>query len=198
MSALLSNVKKFNKFMPSLKIEMYRQEKSFLVKKEELLSKLKSIKSHFRTQLKILSCISGVDYPEYKNRFQVVYDFLSARFNGRLRLKIMTNEIIPVDTAEKIFPAASWYESEVWDMFGVFFLRQYNLTRILTDYGIQDFPLRKDFPLSGFSEMRFNVKKNGVRYENLELAQEYRTFNTFEPWENLIKPLVNEKAARTG
>ena len=108
----------------------------------------------------------------------------------------MTNEIIPLDTTEKTFSAASWYESEIWDMFGVFFIQQYNLTRILTDYGIQDFPLRKDFPLSGFSEMRFNTTKNGVRYENLELTQEFRSFNILEPWENLVKPLTNEKIIR--
>jgi NADH:ubiquinone oxidoreductase subunit C len=125
-----------------------------------------------------------VDYPENLYRFQVVYELLSIKFNARLRIKILINELIPVNSIEKIFPAATWWECEVWDMFGIFFINQFNLTRLLTDYGFQGYPLRKDFPLSGFTETRYNAIKNRVIYENIELAQEYRTFDFISPWEN--------------
>jgi len=124
-----------------------------------------------------------VDYPENFYRFQIVYELLSLKFNSRLRLKILVDELIPINSIEKIFSGASWWECEIWDMFGVFFLNQHNLTRLLTDYGFQGYPLRKDFPLSGFSESRYNTTKNRVVYENVELAQEYRTFECLSPWE---------------
>ena len=92
-----------------------------------------------------------------------------------------------MNSIEKIFPGASWWECEIWDMFGVFFSNQNNLTRLLTDYGFQGYPLRKDFPLTGFTESRYNVIKNRVVYENIELAQEYRTFEFLSPWENYKK-----------
>jgi len=175
------------KILPIVRFELYNKEISFLVKTNLINDIMIILKNHFKYQVKVVTCISGVDYPENLYRFQIVYDLLSIKYNSRIRIKILVDELTPANSIEKIFPAASWYESEIWDMFGVFFLNQYNLTRLLTDYGFQGYPLRKDFPLSGFTESRYSGTKNRVVYENLELAQEYRTFEFISPWEDFTK-----------
>lgn len=175
------------KILPVVRLELYNKENSLFVSTNLLNEILTILKNHFKYQFKILTCISGVDYPENYYRFQLVYELLSIKFNSRLRLKILVDELVPVNSIEKIFPGASWWECEIWDMFGVFFSNQNNLTRLLTDYGFQGYPLRKDFPLTGFTESRYNVIKNRVVYENIELAQEYRTFEFLSPWENYKK-----------
>ena len=175
------------KILPIVRFELYNRESSFFIKSNTIVEVITILKHHFKYQFKILTCISGVDYPENLYRFQIVYEFLSVKFNSRLRIKIMGDENTPVNSIENIFPAATWWECEVWDMFGVFFINQYNLSRILTDYGFQGYPLRKDFPLSGFTESRYNPIKGRVVYENLELAQEYRTFEFISPWESFTK-----------
>ena len=171
------------KILPIVRFELYNKETSFLIQTNSLTDILIILKNHFKYQFKVLTCISGVDYPEKLYRFQIVYELLSIKFNSRLRIKVLVDELTPLNSIEKIFSAASWWECEIWDMFGVFFLNQYNLTRLLTDYGFQGHPLRKDFPLSGFTESRYNVVKNRVVYENIELAQEYRVFEFISPWE---------------
>ena len=184
---LLKN-KTLIKVLPIVRFEFYNKKESSLLVHINLLHKILLIlKNHFKYQFKVLTCVSGVDYPENFYRFQVVYELLSIKFNSRLRVKILVNELIPVDSIEQIFPAATWWECEIWDMFGVFFLNQYNLTRLLTDYGFHGHPLRKDFPLSGFIESRYNAVKRKISYENLELAQEYRVFEFSSPWENFTK-----------
>jgi NADH/F420H2 dehydrogenase subunit C len=175
------------KILPIVRFELYNKETSFLIQTNLVYDVLTILKNHFKYQFKVLTCISGVDYPENLYRFQVVYELLSIKFNSRLRIKVMVDELTPVTSVEKIYSAATWWECEVWDMFGIFFLNQYNLSRLLTDYGFQGYPLRKDFPLSGFTEVRYNVLKKRVVYENLELAQEYRTFDFISPWENYNK-----------
>jgi len=172
------------KVLPIIRFELYNKESSLLIQTNLLNDVILIFKNHFKYQFKVLTCISGVDYPENLYRFQVVYELLSIKYNSRIRIKILIDELTPVNSIEKIFPAASWWECEVWDMFGIFFFNQNNLTRLLTDYGFQGYPLRKDFPLSGFIEARYNVTKGRVVYENLELAQEYRTFEFISPWEN--------------
>lgn len=171
------------KVLPIVRFELFNKESSFLVKTNVITEILSVFKSHFNYQYKVLTCISGVDYPSNSYRFQVVYELLSIKYNSRIRLKVVTDELTPINTVEKIFIGATWWECEIWDMFGIFFSYQYNLTRLLTDYGFQGYPLRKDFPLTGFIEARFNFPKNRVVYENLELAQEYRTFDYLSPWE---------------
>lgn len=175
------------KILPIIRFELYNKESCFLVKTNLLPKILTIFKNHFKYQFKVLTCISGVDYPENLYRFQIVYELLSIKYNLRIRLKIFINELTPMASVENIFAGASWWESEIWDMYGIFFLNQKNLTRLLTDYGFQGHPLRKDFPLTGFTELRYNVVKNRVVYENLELAQEYRTFEFISPWENYNK-----------
>ena len=175
------------KVLPIVRFELYNKESSFVIQTNLLNNIMLVLKNHFKYQFKVLTCISGVDYPENLYRFQVVYELLSIKYNSRIRIKVLVDELTPINSIEKIFPAASWWESEIWDMFGIFFLDQQNLTRLLTDYGFQGYPLRKDFPLSGFIEARYNVTKGRVVYENLELAQEYRTFEFLSPWENYNK-----------
>jgi NADH/F420H2 dehydrogenase subunit C len=172
------------KILPIVRFELYKEETSFLIQTNLLTEILTIFKNHFKYQFKVLTCISGVDYPENLYRFQLVYELLSIKYNSRIRVKVLVDDLLPINSVEKVFSGASWWECEIWDMFGVFFLNHSNLTRLLTDYGFQGYPLRKDFPLSGFTESRYNVIKNRVVYENIELAQEYRTFDFSSPWEN--------------
>ena len=130
-----------------------------------------------------MTSISGVDYPSNQFRFKLIYELLSVRYNSRIRMKILTHELVPVDSCHIIFPTASWFECEIWDMFGVFFKNHLNLKRILTDYGFNGYPLRKDFPLSGFLEVHYNEVEKRVVNESIELSQEYRTFNYLSSWQ---------------
>ena len=180
---LIINKKNIFKTMPLIRIELYNKETCVVAQTVLIKKVLTILKNHFLYQFKILTCISGVDYPDKLYRFQVVYELLSLKYNTRMRVKIVTNELIPVDSVEHIYKGSTWWECEIWDMFGVFFLNQNNLTRLLTDYGFQGFPLRKDFPLVGFIETRFNYPKNRIVYEKVELAQEYRTMDYILPWE---------------
>ena len=175
------------KILPIVRFELYNKESSFLVQTNLITEILTIFKTHFKYQFKVLTCISGVDYPDNLYRFQVVYELLSIKYNSRVRVKVLVDELSPINSIEHIHSAATWWECEVWDMFGIFFSNQYNLTRLLTDYGFQGYPLRKDFPLTGFIEARYNFAKNRVVYENLELAQEYRTFEYLSPWEDYSK-----------
>uniref|UniRef100_UPI00300128E5 NADH dehydrogenase subunit 9 n=1 Tax=Cocconeiopsis kantsiensis TaxID=3082010 RepID=UPI00300128E5 len=181
---MLLNCQNIIKVLPIVRLELYNKESSFIVQNRFLNQILFILKNHYKYNFKILTCISSTDYPENFYRFQIVYELLSLKFNCRLRVKILVDELIPVDSVSNIFSSATWWECEIWDMFGVFFSNQDNLTRLLTDYGFQGFPLRKDFPLSGFTESRYNVIKGRVVYENVELAQEYRTFEFLSPWED--------------
>ena len=117
-----------------------------------------------------------------KYRFQIVYELLSIRYNQRIRIKTFTHELLSIDSVENSFSAANWYECEIWDMYGVFFRNHSSLRRILTDYGFEGHPLRKDFPLTGFIEMRYNETQKRVISESIEFSQEYRTFNFISPW----------------
>ena len=139
---IAENLKIITKVLPILKIQIYQKEVSFVVRREHLIPVLFFFKNHIKYQFKILSCISGVDYPSTKYRFKVVYELLSVRYNIRIRVKVLTDELMPIESCESIFPAAAWYESETWDMFGIFFSNHSNLTRILTDYGFEGHPLR--------------------------------------------------------
>ena len=181
---LVENFKIIAKVLPILKIQLHHKDICIVIKKKDLTNVLMFLKNHIKYQFKILSCISGVDYPSHKHRFKIVYELLSIRFNTRLRVKVFTHELMPVESISNLFSAANWYECEIWDMFGVFFSNHPNLVRLLTDYGFEGYPLRKDFPLSGFIEMRYNETQKRVVSEFIELSQEYRTFNFLSPWEN--------------
>lgn len=167
---------------PIAQISTSINEKSFLVTPSNLKPILLILKNCFLTQYKVLSFISGTDYPENSCRFLIAYEILSLKYNSRVRFKTIVNEITPLDSIESVFTGANWWECEIWDMFGVFVMKPYSLTRLLTDYGFCGHPLRKDFPLAGFLENRYNTVKNKVVYENVELAQEHRTMSYLHPW----------------
>ena len=182
---ITENLKIITKVLPILKIQVYQNEISLIIRKNHLIPVLTFLKNHIKYQFKILTCISGVDYPSNKYRFKVVYDLLSVRYNIRLRVKVLTNELMPIESCGSVYAAASWYESETWDMYGIFFNNHVNLTRLLTDYGFEGYPLRKDFPLSGFVEASYDYTRKRVTNERVELSQEYRAFKFTSPWETL-------------
>lgn len=181
----IKNIKSIVKLLPIIKIQIHQDEISLLVRNKDLLSVLIFLKNHINYQFKILTCISGIDYPSQKYRFKLVYELLSVKYNMRLRVKILTDELTPIQSCGSIFNASYWYESEIWDMMGVFFTNHENLTRLLTDYGFEGYPLRKDFPLSGFVEVNYDYTRKRVTNERIELSQEYRAFKFSSPWETL-------------
>ena len=141
--------------------------------------------------------LCGVDYPRRANRFDVVYHLLSPRQNLRVRIKLETDESTPVPSIIEVFPGAGWFEREAWDMYGILFSGHPDLRRILTDYGFEGHPLRKDFPVTGFVEVRYDDIAKRVVYEPVELKQEFRNFDFLSPWEGTDYVLPgDEKAAR--
>ncbi len=127
--------------------------------------------------------ICGADYPERPKRFEVVYHLLSLRHNARIRLKVVTDEGTPVPSVISVFPAANWFERETYDLYGILFSGHPDLRRLLTDYGFEGHPLRKDFPLTGFVEVRYDQDEARVVYEPVKLVQEFRNFDFLSPWE---------------
>ncbi len=169
-----------------------------LTAKPEAITKvLQFLRDDTECQFKMLVSICGADYPDRANRFDVVYHLLSFSQNNRVRVKIAVGEDARVETAGKIFSAAGWFEREVWDMYGVYFEGHTDLRRILTDYGFEGHPLRKDFPLSGYVELRYDEDQKRVVYEPVHLEQEFRSFDDISPWEGMtnIQSLGDEKAA---
>jgi NADH-quinone oxidoreductase subunit C len=127
--------------------------------------------------------LCGADYPGRERRFDVVYHFLAPHFNRRIRVKVETDEVSPVSSIIELFPAANWFEREAYDMYGILFSGHPDLRRLLTDYGFEGFPLRKDFPLTGFVEVRYDDAQGRVVYEPVKLSQEFRNFDFLSPWE---------------
>ena len=127
--------------------------------------------------------LCGVDYPEREQRFDVVYHLLSLHHNQRIRVKVETDEATPVPSVIGVFPTADWFEREAWDMYGIFFADHPDLRRILTDYGFEGHPLRKDFPMTGYVEMRYDESQKRVVYEPVKLRQDFRNFDFLSPWE---------------
>ena len=182
---IIKNLKTLIKILPILKIQIHHNDITLVIKKEQLKSVLLFFKNNINFQFKILTCISGIDYPSKKNRFTVIYELLSVRYNTRIRIKVFTDELSPIESVEEVYAAANWYEAEIWDMFGVFFNNHTNLVRLLTDYGFEGYPLRKDFPLSGFVEVSYDYIRKRVSNERVELSQEFRVFKFTSPWESL-------------
>ncbi|KZT06368.1 F420H2 dehydrogenase [Laetiporus sulphureus 93-53] len=143
------------------------------------------LRDHSQCQFKACMDISGVDFPEREKRFEVVYHLLSVKYGGRIRVKTYAGETDPVPSAVPIFRGADWYEREVWDLYGVFFEGHPDLRRILTDYGFEGHPLRKDFPLTGYTEVRYDEERKRVVYEPLQLTQAFRNFDALSPWEQV-------------
>jgi NADH-quinone oxidoreductase subunit C len=138
--------------------------------------------------------ITAADFPERGQRFEVSYQLLSPRKNARVRVKVSTDEATPIPSAIPVFPAANWYEREIYDLFGVLFDDHPDLRRILTDYGFEGHPLRKDFPMTGFVEVRYDEEEKRVRYDPVKLTQEFRRFDFLSPWEGA--PLPGDEKAK--
>ncbi|KAJ3272329.1 hypothetical protein HDV01_005763 [Terramyces sp. JEL0728] len=162
---------------------VYKDELVLNVAPSALLPTLQFLKLHSATQFTQLVDIAGVDYPTKQNRFEIVYCLLSIPYNTRIIVKTYASEISPVPSVTDIFKGANWMEREVYDMYGVFFTGHPDLRRILTDYGFEGYPLRKDFPLTGYVEVRYDDAKKRVVAEPLELAQSFRMFEYQSPWE---------------
>jgi len=172
-------------------------ELSLTVDREQISRVLRLLRDDGRCRFEVLIDICGVDYPERAERFDVVYHLLSPRLNQRIRVKLSTDEMTPVASSVEIFAAANWFEREAYDMYGILFSGHPDLRRLLTDYGFQGFPLRKDFPLTGYVEVRYDDEKKRVVYEPVKLTQEFRTFDFESPWEGINDVLPgDEKATR--
>ena len=168
-------------------IQVIRDEIICIVPSWALLPFLTFLKNHTNTQFKMLIDITAVDYPSRSSRFEVVYQLLSIHYNARIRVKTKVDELTPIESVSSLFPSANWFERETWDMFGICFLNHPDLRRILTDYGFEGHPLRKDFPVSGYVEFRYDDSKKRVISEPVELAQEFRYFDFASPWELIEK-----------
>ena len=170
-------------------------ELTVVVGREDIVSVLTKLRDDPVLLFEILIDICGVDYPERAERFEVVYHLLSPRKNQRVRVKVTTDEHSPVPSVIPVFPAANWYERATYDMYGILFSGHPDLRRILTDYGFQGFPLRKDFPLTGYVEVRYDDEKKRVVYEPVKLTQDFRKFDFESPWEGVDYILPGDEKA---
>ena len=156
---------------------------------------MKFLRDDASCQFKSLMDVCGVDYPVQENRFEVNYNLLSYKHNQRIRIKVRTDEDTPVPSVSSVFPTASWFERECWDMYGVFFSEHPDLRRLLTDYGFEGHPLRKDFPLTGYVEVRYDDEQKRVIYEPVKLTQAFRSFDFLSPWEGMTRELPGDEKA---
>jgi NADH-quinone oxidoreductase subunit C len=166
-----------------LDVKAHVGEITLTVKREEIANVLKALRDTPGLEYQQLMEIAGVDYPDRAERFEVVYHLLSLTRNRRIRVKVSTDENTPVPTVTTLWPVAGWLEREVFDMYGVAFAGNPDLRRILTDYGFEGYPFRKDFPLTGHVELRYSEAEKRVVYEPVQLPQDFRTFDFLMPWE---------------
>ena len=178
-------------------VELAYGELTVEVEVSELIATLTFLRDDAQCQFISLIDISGVDYPSRAARFDVVYHLLSPRQNLRIRVKVATDEDTPVPSATPVYLGADWYERETYDLYGVLFSGHPDLRRILTDYGFEGHPLRKDFPLTGFVEVRYDDEVKRVVYEPVELRQEFRNFDFQSPWEGTDYVLPGDEKAKT-
>ncbi len=162
---------------------------------EQIVKVLTFLRDDALCQFKILIDICGVDYPERAERFDVVYNLLSLRLNQRIRVKVKVDEEGVVPSATAVYNAANWFEREAWDLYGILFADHPDLRRLLTDYGFEGHPLRKDFPLTGYVEMRYDDEQKRVVYEPVKLTQEFRSFDFLSPWEGAEYILPGDEKA---
>jgi NADH-quinone oxidoreductase subunit C len=176
--------------------EIVRGELTLFVTCDRIARVLTELRDDSECLFEVLIDICGVDYPEREKRFEVVYHLLSPRRNQRIRVKCVTDEDTPVPSVVDVFPAANWFEREAYDMYGILFSGHPDLRRILTDYGFQGYPLRKDFPLTGYVEVRYDDALKRVVYEPVKLTQEFRSFDFMSPWEGTDYVLPGDEKAK--
>lgn len=161
-------------------------ELTLVAPRDQIVEVLTTLRDRFGFQQLLDLC--GVDYPDRRERFEVVYHLLSLTRNARLRVKVSTDEVQPVPSVISAYPAANWFEREAYDMYGMLFSGHPDLRRLLTDYGFEGHPLRKDFPMTGYVEVRYDEEQRRVVYEPVKLTQEFRTFDFLSPWEGADYP----------
>ena len=167
-----------------------------VVEREAIVSVLTFLRDDTGCQFRCLIDICGVDYPTREERFEIVYNLLSVSHNQRVRVKLRTDEDSAVPSVTGVFSSAGWWERETWDMYGVYFSGHPDLRRLLTDYGFEGHPLRKDFPLTGYVEVRYDDEQKRVVYQPVQLTQEFRTFDFLSPWEGAKYVLPGDEKAK--
>jgi NADH-quinone oxidoreductase subunit C len=163
-----------------------RGELTLVVQTSAIVRTLTFLRDEPNCLFKMLLDVCGVDYPAREQRFEVVYHLLSVRHNQRIRVKVMTDELTPVPSVVEVFRSALWFEREAWDLYGIYFSDHPDLRRILTDYGFEGHPLRKDFPQTGYVEVRYDDEQKRVVYEPVKLRQDWRSFDFLSPWEGTL------------
>jgi NADH-quinone oxidoreductase subunit C len=171
-------------------------ELTVLLHRETILDAVRLLHDDPECRFVSIVDVCGADYPEREERFDVVYHLLSPYRNARIRLKVHTDEETPVPSITPVFPGADWYEREAYDFFGILFSGHPDLRRILTDYGFDGHPLRKDFPTTGYVEVRYDEERKRVVYEPVKLAQEFRQFDYLSPWEGTDYVLPGDEKAK--
>ncbi|WP_340119141.1 NADH-quinone oxidoreductase subunit C [Pelagibius sp. 7325] len=180
-----------------LAVDIAYDQLNLHVNRDAITKVLTFLRDDQNCQFKQLVDLTAVDHPDQAERFVVVYNLLSLKLNHRIRVKLTTDERTPVASVWGTFSSAIWLERETWDMFGIFFADHPDLRRILTDYGFEGHPLRKDFPLTGFKEVRYDEEQKRVVYEPVKLTQEFRRFDFMSPWEGMLHLPGDEKAPAT-
>src|SRR5919109_5489203 len=175
-----------------------RGELTVIAEARDIVTVVKFLRDDPRCLFWCIIDITAVDWPGRERRFDVVYHFLSPKLNQRIRVKIETDETTPVPSIVDVFPGANWFEREVYDLYGVLFTGHPDMRRILTDYGFDGHPLRKDFPLTGFVELRWDDELKRVVYDPVRLAQEFRNFDFMSPWEGMSQLLPGDEKAGEG
>lgn len=178
----LKSVLGLNKILPIILFQKFNSEISLLLRVKNLLTSLLTLKKSILYQFSLLTAVSGVDYYNNKYRFNVTYELLSLVYNTRVRIKVFLTEIDSVPSIVEIFKNANWWEREIWDLYGIFFTNHPDLRRILTDYGFEGYPMRKDFPVYGYVEVFYDSIQKRILIESIELSQEYRVFSFDTPW----------------
>lgn len=187
-----------------LSVDLKRGELAVTARRGAIIKVLTHLRDATDCAFEQLMDVTAADYPDREERFEVVYILLSLKRNQRIKVKVATDEDTPVASAVSVFSAANWYERETWDMYGVFFDGHPDLRRILTDYGFEGHPFRKDFPLTGYVEVRYDEDQKRVVYEPVKLTQDFRSFDFLSPWEGMTNVMLpgdekaNVDASKTG
>ncbi len=182
--------------VPDAAVETAYGEVSFTVPAARIVDVVRRLRDDPALQFISFVDVCGVDYPSRPNRFDVVYHLMSPAKNTRVRIKVETDETTPVPSITPVFPGADWFEREAFDLYGIYFSGHPELRRILTDYGFDGHPLRKDFPLTGFVEVRYDDEQKRVVYEPVRLTQEFRNFDFLSPWEGTDYGLPGDEKAK--
>ena len=177
------------------KVEVAHGELTVWTTASSIVGLLTFLRDDPNCAFQMLVDVCGVDYPDREERFDIVYNLLSLTRNRRIRVKLSTTADVPVPSVTGVYRSAGWFEREAWDLFGVFFSDHPDLRRILTDYGFEGHPMRKDFPLTGYVEVRYDEDQKRVVYEPVKLVQDFRTFDFVSPWEGMPHRLPGDEKA---